>query len=314
MFFKKNHVQTENINITTDEKPIYVLGDDDLALFLTAKLQENGQKSILLTTSAPALKYKNIDINLKEEYNLQKNDIQLTTTSYVSQTPTAILIACKINSFRAHLTLLPKMQNFDAPVVYFNPMSDLTEIQPLFGSSFYKAYFNGYLSLNGSNLTACGFMPEIIVSAKKENDEKLAVEQILALTGLKISIQEKDICNFWKNNSARLIGYLATMPKQHITDLLNNNDGKEHLIAAAREICSLAKFEKVKLSGDEIIRELLDTPRNFYYKKSNFSKIENASQLEKLYNMLSEKARTYKCKIPELNQMIKENYEYLLKK
>ena len=69
MFFKKNHVQTENINITTDEKPIYVLGDDDLALFLTAKLQENGQKSILLTTSAPALKYKNIDINLKEEYN-----------------------------------------------------------------------------------------------------------------------------------------------------------------------------------------------------------------------------------------------------
>lgn len=314
MFFKKNHAQAENINITTDEKPIYVLGDDELALFLTAKLQENGQKCILLTTTAPALKYKNIEINLKEEYNLQKNDILLNATSYANQTPTAIFIACKINSFRAHLTLLPKMQNFDAPVVCFNSMSDLSDIQPLFGSSFYKAYFNGYLSLNGSNLTASGLMPEITISAKKENDEKLSVEQILALTGLKISIQEKDNYNFWKNNSSRIIGYLATTPKQHIIDILNNKVGKEQLTTAIQEICALAKLEKVKLSAEEIIRELYDTPRNFYYKKSSFSKIENASQLEKLYNMLSEKAREHKCKIPELNRMIKENYEYLLKK
>ena len=314
MFFKKNHTQTANINITTDEKPLYVLGDDDLALFLTAKFQKKEKKCILLTTSAPALKYKNIEINLKEEYNLQKNDIQLTTTSYINQPPAAIFIASKINSFRAHLTLLPKMQNFNVPVVCFNSMSDLTEIQPLFGSDFYKAYFNGYLSLNGSNLTASGPLPEITISAKKENDEKLPVEQILALTGLKVSVYEKDNYNFWKNNSSRLIGYLATGSKQHIVDILNNKAGKEQLSIAIQEICALAKLEKVKLSAEEIIRELYDTPRNFYYKKSSFSKIENASQLEKLYNMLSEKARLYKCKIPELNRMIKENYENILKK
>ncbi len=316
MFFKKNHPQTEieKIEFNTSEKPIYILGDDDLALFLAAKLQENEQNVILLTTKAPASGMQKLKITLKEEYNLQKNDIFLLTTSYIKQAPAAILIASKLNSFRAHLTLLPKMQNFNIPVVYFNPMSDLTEIHPLFGASFYKAYFNGYLSFNGSNLTSCGLMPEILISAKKENDKNLPVEQILALTGLKIVVHEKDAYNFWKNNASRIIGYLTTYPKQHILDILNNKDGKEKLISAVHEICRLAKYEKIKLSEDEIVRELLDTPREFYYKKSTFSKIENASFLEKLYNMLSEKARTYKCKIPELNQLIKKNYEYLLRK
>lgn len=313
MFFKKNHTTTEK-TLHTLSKPIYILGDSGLALFLTAKLQENNQNSILLTTSAPVFSYKNIEVSLKEEYNLQKSNLIIKATAHIEQEPAAILIAANNNSFRSQLTLLPSKSYQDIPIICFNNLFDIEAIRPLFGNYFYKAYFNGYLIQNGTNLTACGLQPEIILTLPKKQEEKGIAENILGLTKIKISSSEKDAYNFWKTHASRILGYLATSNKQPIMDILNSKQEKENLLSAIREICLLAKYEKVKLSEDDIIKELLETPRNFYYKDNALTKIENASFLEKLYGMLSEKARTYKCKIPELNQLIKKNYDYLLKK
>ena len=48
MFFKKaSHNHSSELDDTQPEQGIiYVLGDDELAFFLTAKIQESGQKSI----------------------------------------------------------------------------------------------------------------------------------------------------------------------------------------------------------------------------------------------------------------------------
>lgn len=315
MFFKKkSSLPTETTHILSDENPIYILGDDDLALFLAAKLQENGQNCYILTTKAPTIGTKNLEITLKEDYNLQKNTFILPTTSMTTKSPTAILIACRSNSLRSHLTLLPSSRYKDTPVICFNIMEDFKQLSPILGTSFYKAYFNGYLSRSGTNLTACGMAPEIILSAEKEEGSTNPAEQILNLTQIKVTLHNKDIANFWKTNASQILGYLVSSPKLHIMELLNHKEKKEIITKAAKELCQLAKYEKVKISSDEIIRELIDTPRNYYYKDSSLSKIENAARLEKLYNMLSEKARIYKYKIPQLNLYIKENYEYLLRK
>lgn len=314
MFFKKIHKQPENINNVILEQPIYILGNNELALFLAAKFQENGQQSILLTPSAPSQGYKENIITLKEEYNLQKKDINILSTSYLQQQPAAILISCPSNSLRSHLTLLPQKHYPNTPIICFNFITDIETIRPLLGTAFYKAYFQGYLCLSGTNLTACGMMPEILLSQDKEQEGTHPTEPILKQTGLPVLIQNKDSYNFWKHNAPKILGYLSTNPKQHITELLNNPSGKEQLTVAASEICRLAKYEKIKLSTDELLRLLWDTPRNFYYKTGSLNKIEDAAKLEKLYNMLSEKARIYKCKIPELNRLIKKNYENLHKK
>lgn len=314
MFFRKNHTPAQNTQTNTDKKPIYVLGDNDLALFLTAKLQENGQRSILLTSSASALNYTTFNLTLKEEYNLQKREIGILTTACAKEEPAAVIISCHNSSFRAHLTLLPSQRIQEIPIICFNTMVDIETIRPLLGSAFCKAYFNGYLNRNGNMLSACGFLPEIILSAEKKENEKTTIEKTMEATGLKVSVSDKDVANFWKNNASRILGYLTTSPKQHILDILNNKEAKQNLQIAANELCQLAKYEKVKLSTEDILRELFDVPRDFYYKTSNCSKIENASQLDKLYNMLSERARSYKCKIPAINQLIKQNYENLFQK
>lgn len=317
MFFKKaSHNHSSELDDTHPEQGIiYVLGDDELAFFLTAKIQESGQKSILLTPSAPSFGSKEIKITLKEEYNLQKKDLSLKAGAHIILPPQMIIISCRSNSLRAHMTLLPSLRYPELPIISFNRHTDMESIHSLLGINFYQAYFKGYLTQNGSNLTACGQLPEIIISSATKEDEKLTLlADKLKQTGLKLKVEEKDIANFWHNNASRIIGYLFSSPKQHIIEFMNIKENKEALINAIHEICRLAKYEKVKLSEEEIMRELIDTPRNFYYKNSNLSKIENASQLEKLYSMLSEKARAYKCKIPQLNGMIKENYKYLLKK
>lgn len=316
MFFKKNHTQPdiENNNISTEEHPVYVLGDNDLALFLMAKLQAGGKKAILLTTKAPVFEYQKIEISLKEEYNLQKNSYTFNACSHISQTPSAVLISCNNNSLRAHLTLLSPQYCQNIPIVCFNQIDNFSLIRPLFGEFFYQAYFNGYLLNNNSNLTACGLLPEITLSAPQETDEPLPIEEILKATELKITFNEKDNYNFWKNNAAQIIGYLISAPKHHISEQINNKEEKELLKTAAKELCQLAKFEKVKISEEEILRTLLETPRSFYYKNNHQSPTEQASRLGQLYSMLRTKAQTYKYQIPQLNRLIKENYDYILKK
>lgn len=311
MFFKKasSIIQPSAFD---QNQPIYILGDNALAVFLAAKFQEGGQTSVILTPQAPTRGYQSVEMSLKEEYNLQKKNLTLYKTAHIAQEPLSIIITCRLNSLRAHLTLLPGSRYPDVPIICFNQISNLESIRPIFGTSFHKAYFSGYLTLNGSNLIADGTLPEIILSEKKEDNEKL--EKILGLSGLKISFQEKDRYNFWKTNAAKIIGYSAVHPKQHISEIINNEDGKKALQNAAQEISQLAKFEKVKIAPEEIMRQLFDTPHNFYYKKNDATPIENAAYLEKLYNMLSEKARTYKCKIPQINLLIKRNYENLLKR
>lgn len=311
MFFKKETPIVQTLNIEKD-KPIYILGDDVLATFLTAKFQENGQQAVLLTPNAPTQGYKALEISLKEEYNLQKKNVTLYKTAHISQEPLLLIIASKINSLRSHLTLMLRNRYPDVPVICFNQISNLESIRPIFGTSFHKAYFSGYLTINGSSIVSCGQHPEIIISEKKEENSSL--EKIMSLCGIKISFQEKDRYNFWKNNAAQIIGYLSALPKQHITEIINNEESKKALQLAAQEISLLAKFEKVKISPDEIMRQLFETPHGFYYKRNDSSAIENAAYLEKLYNMLSDKARTYKCKIPQINYFIKRNYDNLLKR
>lgn len=309
MFFKKE----QNISYETavlKTQPIFILGDNALAYFLTAKFQENEQTAILLTPSSPAKGYKNITINLKEEYNLQKKNISFYSTSFIHEEPLAIIISCNLNSFRAHLTLLSHLRYPNVPIICFNHIEKREQISPILGTSYHQAYFNGYLNINNSDITVCGSQPEITISEKKDS----LLENILNRSNLPISFQEKDKYNFWKINSVQILGYLTTSPKQHISELLKNKEGKKLLSDVAEEISTLAKCEKIKISKEDMLKQLFEVPQNFYYQNSGITQTEKAAYIEKLYTILSEKARANNCKIPYLNYLIKKNYEKLLHK
>lgn len=316
MFFKKSS-KTADSPVSFNEnssQPIYIMGESPLALFLGAKLQTSGQNVVLLTSSAPANSFKNIEFTLKEEYNLQKRAISLKATSLATQEPLLLIIAAENFNIKSNLTLIPSKTFAAIPRLCFNQFENPEIIRPLLGYHCSKAYFDGYLDFDGSILTAYGSNPQIIITPAKAENEFDRFDRIFKNTELKTFYGDNDLLNFWENFAPFIIGYLCSTPKLHICEQLNNKESKNQIAAAASEICRLALFEQVQLSVEDLLKKLLNTPHGFSFKKNGQLRSHQAAELDFYYSLLSNKARIYKCKIPELNLLMKNNYNQLLKK
>lgn len=312
MFFKRfSSAAKETLPVEpAGTQPVYILGESPLALFLAAKLTQNGNKVILLNGKAPATSFQNTEFSLKEEYNLQKNNFCIPATSRISTEPQMIIIASSHCGLKSNLSLLPGKSFPNCPLICFNYVENQDIIRSMFGSKAVQAYFKGYLEQDGTAITAVGPLPQITISAAK--DEKFGT--VFQNSDLKIIEQDNNRLNFWENFAPFIIAYLSSAPKQHINDLLSNKESKKQISSAINEICKLAAFEQAPLSENDLFRQLLETPRNFYFKKNRQQRTHEAAELDSYYSLLIDKARTYKCKIPQLCLLIKNNYDQLLKK
>lgn len=312
MFFKRFSSaakETQPVEPTSTQ-PVYILGESPLALFLAAKLTQNGNKVILLNSKAPATSYQNTEFCLKEEYNLQKNNFCIPATSRISTEPQMIIVASNLYSLKSNLSLLPGKSFPNCPLICFNYLENQDIIRSMFGSKAVQAYFKGYLEQDGTTVTAVGPLPQITISATK--DEKFGT--VFQNSDIKITEQSNNSINFWEHFAPFIIGYLSSVPKQHMGDLLNDRENKKQISSAINEICKLAAFEQAPLSENDLFRQLLETPRNFYFKKNRKQRTHEAAELDSYYSLLIGKARTYKCKIPQICLLIKNNYDQLLKK
>lgn len=316
MFFKRFSQQAKETAAIEpiSQKPVYILGESPLALFLAAKFKQSGCNAVLLNAKAPATSYKNFDFTLKEEYNLQKNNFSIPATSRISAEPQLIIVASEHYSLKSNLSLLPGKSYPNTPLICFNYIENPDIIRPLLGSKTTQAYFKGFLELDKVALTAFGSMPQITLTTAKDGQETENLAKILQSPDIKVAGNNNDSLNFWENFAPFIIGYLSSAPRQHISDILNNKESKNTIFSAATEICRLAAFEKIQLSENDLLRQLLETPHNFYFRKSRRLRAHDAAELDAYYSLIANKAQTYKCKIPQIGQLMKNNYNQLLKK
>lgn len=309
MFFKKHHSQ-EEVEVLETEKPFYILGNGALALFLAARIQSSGKKVFLLTPSAPIDTPQFVEFSLKEEYNLQKKQLKIPMVSHVHYEPECFVVASDYHNLKSHLTLLPSKRYPHIPLVCFNCLQSFDILRPIMGENFVRAYFKGYLFYKSGTLLACGSQPELVFSAKE--DLLPEVKNFIDAAELKVQENENDLYNFWTENAPFMAAYLTLFPKQHISELLSASENKQKILSVIHELSQLAKSDNVKLNEDYMIRQLIDTPRNFYHKETVVGRLEQTTLLDCYYNLLLSKARSAKCKIPVVSKLVKENYDALL--
>ncbi len=157
-------------------------------------------------------------------------------------------------------------------------------------------------------------MPQITLTTTKNEKETEILTGVLRTSDIKIAGCNNAQQNFWENFAPFIIGYLFSAQRQHISDILNNKESKKAISSAIAEICRLAAFEKIQLSENDLLRQLLETPRNFYFKKNRRLRAHDAAELDSYYSLLINKAQTFKCKMPQIGRLIKNNYNQLLKK
>ena len=308
MFFKKSNKKNHILNTINDLRPVYIIGSSSLALYLGAKLKSAGLNILSITS-----KTEEKTFTLKEEYNLQKTICTLSSTTQIKEEPQLVIIASEAHNLKSNLTLLSSLRFPDTPILCFNHIENIKIIRPLLGRNFTQAYFNGYLDISGSTLSAYSPAPQITITASPDENKAEIFNNIFQQIEIKTFYENNDILNFWENFAPNALGYLLSFSKKHITEQLNDKETKKNIAKATAEICKLAANEQIALSAEDIIKQLLITPRNFYFKKDE-SRQQEAAKLDSFYTLLTDKARTYKCKTPELNLLMRNNYNKILKK
>lgn len=316
MFFKK---LLRNIDISLPEAsnnkaPIYIVGVSPLAIFLGATLQNAGENVIMVSNAANCKKLSDEGITLKEEYNLQKKLYHFNATSLIKEEPKLIILAAETHNLKSHLTFLPGKTYSGAPMLCFNHLEHPEVIRPLLGCNFYPAYVNGFLQADAGTVAVFGRPPHFSISkAHPENVSDLLFDTMSA-TGCKITFNEQNAQNYWSFFAPYALGFLSSSPKTPLTETLKDKGKKAKIATAASELSMLAGYCKAKISTEEIMRQLAEAPHDYCFKPSSLSQTAEAAELDTIYTSLSDKARIYKCKTPELNQLMRSNYSTILKK
>lgn len=316
MFFKKllKNIDLSQPEDNTNQAPVYIIGVSPLAIFLGATLQNAGENIVIISNANNCKKLKDEGIILKEEYNLQKKLYQFNTSSSIKDEPKLIILAADPYNLKSHLTFLRGKTYPDAPLLCFNQIEHIEIIRPLLGRNFTQAYVNGYLQSDGETITVYGRPPHFTVSQPRPENETNIIYEIFSASGCKVTFNENNIQNYWEHFAPSALGFLASSVKAPLSEALKNKDKKEEIIAVATELSTLTSYCKAKLSTDEIMHQLLETPHNYCYKAGFLSKASETATLDIIYSALSNPARIYKCKLPKLNLLMKNNYNTILKK
>lgn len=314
MFFRKKKSDEEIIENLPNNAPVYIIGTTPLALYLALKIQNSGEKTILVTLAEARRKLRGKELVLKEEHNLQKSKASLSLTSIIEKQPKLIIVAADFHNLKSHLTLLPTKAFPDTPIICFSGIYDLDSIRPLFGRDFCKAYFQGALDYRDETISLIGSSPQITFSYNSSGTLPDILHPLFEKTEISADFQENDNQNFWEYFAPYALTYLASTPLVSIADYLKNKDLKKDLMLAATELETLAKADNAHISKELIIRELSEIPANYNPKNKQSSLAAIAAELDSLYTILSDKARIYKRSLPHLNRMLKNNYDYLLRK
>lgn len=314
MFFKKLFKTNEDTLAEEGrqkQRPIYIIGSSPWALLIAARFKDNGDKVIILTTADARDKLSKNGVTIKEEYNLQKNKHTFTTDSLIKENPRLIILSAEAHNLRAHLSMLSSSRFPEAPIVCFNYLQHPEIIRPLLGFNYVQAYTQAFLSKDGDTITAHGYEPIITFSALHTTENPFPLLSVLRSLNFEIIFSETDRQNFWNHFGPYMLGYLATTNRIGLSDLLKDKTSRETLQTAALEVSDLAACDKCKLSAEETFKTLIEAPHNYSFKNAHRNLNGQTAELDVIYTLLSEYIRTYRCKVPTLNTMIKTNYNSL---
>ena len=178
---------TEN---QTTERPVYLLGETLLSIYLAFRLASAGENPVIVTppkTNRP----DKVDITIKEAQTLKKHKFTYTTAAYTFSPGKMLLITSPSISFKSELMLLSPRSLAASPIVIFSPLHDISVAETLLGKSLIRGCFDGWLQNGNQTVSVLGDTPRIsLVKNYTGLEACLASLSLLHRTGLECQTTE----------------------------------------------------------------------------------------------------------------------------
>lgn len=190
----------------TTERPVYLLGETPLSIYLAFRLASAGENPVIVTppkTNRP----DKVDITIKEAQTLKKHKFTYTTAAYTFSPGKMLLITSPSISFKSELMLLSPRNLAASPIVIFSPLHDISVAETLLGKSLIRGCFDGWLQNGNQTVSVLGDTPRIsLVKNYTGLEACLASLSLLHRTGLECQTTENGPQAFWEHFAVQALG------------------------------------------------------------------------------------------------------------
>ncbi len=316
MFFKKNspHPATAKplpLPNSSAEAPIYILGTDPLARFLGARLTAAEYRVVFLSATHNT-KYT-LNVQVKEDHNLNRHKYALPTDFRLRETPLFLLITEPVYRLNAALTTLSPSRLNDSPILCFTPLLSAALPQAIAGHPIINAGFDGFLTQDGETVLLQGRAPSVEIGDDGTESALTLIKKVFEnakLSNLSFLPPERVFWNFF---AAYALGALsAGAADTNLFQLLKDKTWRQRLENGARELAALANAEKTPLTTDDIMKKIHAVPLNYQYDLQAEFRRGNPGPLDFIASTITGTARRHGLKTPELRNLLNNLYNIIL--
>ena len=295
----------------TDPRPVYIVGANALAVFLAARLQEAGCRTIIISDPKTNTDLSTNGVTVKEDYSLKKIRYRFETSFWLKYEPRLIILAETAPRIKSAATVISPHKLGTAPILCFSLLKDSSWLRAIFGNNIINGYFEGWTTSSEQQVAVLGRAPSLLLSCGEYNTlpEVEALQKFLNRASLNCRIAEDDNTAFWNHFAVYATGSLLTaVHGQNIFDLLKNRTLREKIRPLLEETVALAAAEKVTLNADNLLKILYNIPNNYIFPLQESFRSGSHGELPYFGAVISDAARFSGCRVPGLNELLKQLY------
>ncbi len=297
---------------TEKHNPVYIIGDNALACYLALKLSPS-RKVIIISGTSENTSLSTNGIIFKEERTLQKQHYVFQTSFMIREKPEAVIITASPHKIKAALAAAASKNVGDAPVLCFTPLQNFNLFTGLFSENIFRAFFDGYLSLENQQLSQLGRQPSVMLCIDEKNSCFPIVNELFSSAGIPFSPEADETFAFWNYFTSYAVGsLLSAYFNKNFALIIKDKSLRDNIKPLVEELCTIAQTENASINEEEILKKLYNTPSGYIYPLQAEFSLGKIGELDSLSSCFLDISQKKKLPDTEIRKILNKLYNIIL--
>lgn len=290
---------------TTEQAPIYIIGDTPLAYFLTAKFSLAGQPTLLLGERNPL---KNVDTFIfKDETRAQKDTIRTLKTAVMHDTPRMVILCMDSNKIKSGLIYVSGSKLKDVPIISFCHTNSPQLLEEILKQPIIPAYFDGWLTLQpDGKLIFSGASQGFRISCQNKHPHFETVQNTFSQLEIDLEFNKNDAQNFWDYFIPyATCSFFSLKNDGNLREIAKKAAYRQDINTILDEIISVIP-ESIKIAKENIFKSIYLTPQNYAYPVADKTKSDTVSEFVFICETIQNRKKFKPSRLPTISEIIKK--------
>lgn len=294
-----------NSQQTNFQSPVYILGTNAVGCYLAAKLQDAGERVVIIGSADKNNSLFSNGITVKEDFSLRKKHYTFETAAWTGEEGKALIITAAPAEIHSALIRIMPHKITAAPVICFTLLKNIGILRDILGTGIFQAVFSGWPAASDRLVSVLGEKPEIIVYSPTDASQRKNISNLFKPANLSFRFAKEEDQTFWEYFGIYAVCSLITAAhNKTLVQIIKNRQLYSLLEDLAAEISKLASGPKFSLTTDTVLNKINNIPSGYVFPLQTELHFGRRGDFEVISSVLSSAARSKGIKTPAIDSLI----------